>query len=153
MINDKFKRALRVVARIMNESHVQYVVIGSSNMAIQGMEVDPGDLDIAVSKDDLGKIDKLFSEHVVSLAEFKESTRGGQYWRLELGIGGFEVEVIGERDDDIYVEKMLAGTTIIVDVNNTKVPCLQLEAEADAYAETNRLQKAETIRKFLRNKK
>jgi len=66
-------------------------------------------------------------------------------------IDDVEIQIFGERDLGKYVSKLLANRIIKMKLEDIEVPCFTLEAEAQAYEETKRENKAQMIRNFLQN--
>jgi hypothetical protein len=60
---------------------------------------------------------------------------------------------MGEKGDGEYVSKLLANKLIYIKFNGFEIPCFTLEVEAQAYEETNRDNKAELIRDFIKKDK
>lgn len=151
MISDSILGALKIVAERMQKTSLCWSVIGSTNMALQGMDVEPQDLDIVLRLDDLKKIPEIFSGIIVSDVRELPTITGEPAWEVKMEIEGVTVQILGEKDSGQYVSKLVAGRTTEVNVNGLTIPCFTLKAEADAYSETNRKKKAEMIKEFLRS--
>lgn len=150
MLSQKFRDALKRVSSELNELDVEWAVIGSTNLAIHGMQVKPNDLDLVVPREKIFEVEKTFSDHVRE--EVTEKTSGKdslKFYETKLDIQGIEIHILGESEDDIYFSKVVEGRREFMDVKNIKVPCLTLENEAQAYSETDREEKAEKIREFM----
>lgn len=146
MITENFKKALKILSERFEKSKLKWALIGSTNMALQGMDVSPHDIDIIVNVDDFGKTRNAFSDLRPSPAE--KSKYGGL--KFKLVIEGVEIEIIGEgRNDGVYIHSLLENKLTYIDVDGTKIPCFRLEVEAEAYSKTNREEKAGMIRKFI----
>jgi hypothetical protein len=149
MLTPSFKNALRKIAKIINAHNIQWAVIGSANMALQGMNVRPKDLDIIVNKNDLNIIKNIFAEYIKGGIQELTSTANIPVWELELNVDGVEVQILGEEDKGQYASNLVSGNIIDVELDGAKISCLTLRAEADAYTETNRPKKANMIRNYL----
>ncbi len=55
-MDEKYLAALRTVASKLNESGIRWVLCGSTNFALQGMDVRPSDVDISVAHEDLRRV-------------------------------------------------------------------------------------------------
>ncbi len=123
-------------------------MIGSVNMQAQGIELSPNDLDIVVQLKDLKKISKIFSDYSVfeirelKLFDYKSA------WEVKVEIKKVEVQFLGEKDDGIYIEKLLANKLINIKVDNIEIPCFTLNAEAQIYSQTNRKHKTKIFKIF-----
>ncbi len=163
MINPHFKEAIKVVYDKINGSGFNWAFIGSTNCALQGMEISPRDLDLVVRLDDLKLIPQIFKDYSPSEVEELRPDTGDLAWNAKLDrhpafnvhgyVEGVDMQILGEEDDGDYVSKLIANQVIYVPFNGLKLPCFTLEAEAEVYGETYRSEKAERIRQFLRDSK
>ena len=151
MINSNFKKAIKIIYRLLNENNIKWALIGSTNMQLQRVDVQPHDLDIVVQLRDLEKMQEIFSEYnASSIRELKPLTdKPG--WEVRVEINGVEVQILGEMDTGEYVSKLLANKLIKIPLDDIEIPCFTLEAEAQTYAETKREHKAYLIREFLKH--
>ena len=152
MMNENFKKAINEIQKLMNENKIKWALIGSTNMQLQGMDINPQDLDIVVQLKDLKKMQKIFSEYNPSKAKKLKTSTDEPSWEVNAEITGVEIQILGERDKGEYVSKLLANRLTKIKVNNFEIPCFTLEAEAQTYAETKREHKADLIQKFLEKK-
>lgn len=149
MINRKLKDVIVLVAKRFNQSNIKWALVGSTNLAFQGVNVFPHDLDIVVESSNLRKIKKIFNEFKPS--EFKETTPMVEkpVWEMRLNIMGVDVEIFGEKNKGVYVSRLLANKLTYVELDNFEIPCFSLEAEIEVYSETNRKDKVSLIKNFL----
>jgi len=133
----------------MNENKIKWALIGSTNMQLQGMNVNPHDLDIVVQLKDLEKIREIFSDYNASAIKELKPLTNEPGWEVKLNIENVEVHILGERDTGEYVSKLLSDRLTKIKIDDIKIPCFTLEAEAQTYAETNREHKAHLIQEFL----
>src|SRR3989338_7630699 len=61
-IKSNFKKALKILAKRM--TNIDWVIIGSTNMALQEMDVSPKDIDAVVSIKDFNKLQKIFPDFI-----------------------------------------------------------------------------------------
>jgi len=149
MINKKLKEVIILVAKKFKKVNIKWALIGSTNLTLQGVDILPHDLDIVVESNNLRKIKKIFEEFKPS--EFKETIpmTDKPAWEMRLNIMGVDVQIFGEKNNGIYVSKLLANKLTYVGLENIEIPCFSLEAEMEAYSEKNRNDKVELIRNFL----
>jgi predicted nucleotidyltransferase len=145
----RIKDAVRTVFSRLNGSRILWCLVGSVNMQLQGIQVEPHDLDIVIQHKDLEKVRALFSDCSASSVRELKPLSGNLAWEVEAYINGVKVQFFGGDEDDIYVGKMIAGMTAKVSIDEIKVPCFTLEAEMKSYLETNREHKAKVIKDFL----
>lgn len=150
MLNSKFKKALKIIHKLLNENKVQWALVGSTNMQLQGMYAQPNDADIVVQLKDLGRMQEIFSEYRPSPVRELKPMTDEPGWEVKMEIGGVEVQILGEKDTGAYVSKLSANRLIKIRLDRIEIPCFTLEAEAQAYAETKRRHKAHLIQEFLK---
>ncbi len=149
MISEKFKQAIMFISEVLSNAKIKWAVIGSTNQALQGMEITPNDLDLIVSFDYLKKIPELFKSFSPSPFQKLETTTGMPAWDVKMTLKKVEVQFLGERKEGLYVKPLLSKKVTHVTVNGLSIPCLALDSEANAYAKTNREKKAKAILDFL----
>lgn len=148
-MNKNFKKAIKIIHKLLNKNKIKWALIGSTNMQLQGMNVSPHDLDIVVKLKDLEKMREIFSEYNASAVRELKPLTDEPGWEVKLEIESVEVQILGERDNSEYVSKLLANRLTKIKIDDIEIPCFTLEAEAQTYAETNREHKAQLIQEFL----
>lgn len=134
----------------MQEHNLKWAVIGSTNMCLQGMDVEPQDLDIIVELETLDKLKNIFADY--EIAEKKQLKPGLPVWEFQVKIDDVEFQFIGEKLETAeYIKHLLANEIVEFENCGLKIPCFTLEAEAQAYEETNRQHKADIIKEFVKN--
>jgi hypothetical protein len=149
MLTEEFKQAIRIVAERLKRNNIVWAIVGSTNLVLQGIPKEPHDLDIVVSLEDLKRIRDLFEEYAPSEITPLKTVTDEPAWDVKMKINAVDVQVLGERKEGTYVKPLLNNKVLWVQMNEIKVPCLALTAEANAYEKTNRQQKAKEIRDFL----
>ncbi|MGV8171452.1 MAG: nucleotidyltransferase domain-containing protein [Candidatus Woesearchaeota archaeon] len=150
MVDSRFIHAIKIIHQLLNENNISWALIGSTNMQLQGMNVNPRDLDIVVQLKDLEQMEKIFSDYNASDVRKLPPMTDEPGWEVKIDINGVDVQILGERDTGEYVSKLLAEKLIRIHLDNIDIPCFTLEAEAQTYAETKREHKANLIREFLK---
>lgn len=149
MINQNTSQAIKTIYKILNDNQIKWAVVGSTNMKLQGMETEPRDLDVVVQHKNQYKVSKLFSDYSASEVRELESLTDRPAWEVSAEINGIEVQFIAGEDDDVYVSKLLADKITYIKLDSIDIPCFTLEAESQAYLETNREHKAKLIQEYL----
>src|SRR3989344_1227151 len=149
MINKKLKEVIILVAKKLKKVNIKWALIGSTNLTLQGLNILPHDLDIVVESNNLRKIKKIFEEF--KLSEFKETIpmTDKPVWEMRLNIMGVDVQIFGEKNNGIYVSKLLANKLTYVGLENIEIPCFSLEAEMEAYSEKIKYDKSKRDSKKL----
>ncbi|AAL81602.1 hypothetical protein PFDSM3638_07410 [Pyrococcus furiosus DSM 3638] len=69
---------LKVLYKIYDKpskTDVKWTITGSLGFALQGVPIEPHDIDIQTNKEGACKIEELFSEFVIEPVKFKESDK------------------------------------------------------------------------------
>ena len=156
MIAAGFRSALLKIQAALADSRVDWAVTGSLGMALQGMDLPIHDIDIQTDEDGAYEIERRLAEFVIQPVLFKSSARIRS--RLgKLAIDGIPVEVIGaiqkRLEDDSWEPPIeVASHRLWVDLEGVAIPVLSLEYESEAYRGMGRTERADEIRKWLKNK-
>lgn len=155
MISREMLVALKFIQHKLKDEKLKWVVIGSANQALQGINLAPRDLDIITSIRDIKKFLTIFREYVEQGLHKKAPLTKGypDCLRLILRINNVQVDIIGEEDYDIYFSKILKGAITNVQAEGLTIPCFKLEAELRAYEETNKTERAILIEEYLNQQK
>jgi len=147
MLSGKFREAIDTIVERLNKDHFDWMLVGSVNMALQGIDVTPRDLDFVVRFEDLERIRNVFSDYGVSEVSELKPFIDRAAWDVHFEIEGIDVQFLGEKDDGEYVRWMLKKCVVFVD----RIRCFDLRTEAGVYARTNRKNRADEILNFLDN--
>lgn len=126
---------------------VNFAFIGSASLYIQGLDVSPRDIDILTTEETIYEIDRLLEKYRTKDIYFDE-TEGRNSLRSFYGIGGIEVEVLGNRNN-VYRPVDSLNQKALVSFGGMKLPCIPLEKEMQAYTNMGRKDKAAKIMEFL----
>lgn len=157
MINPTFIAVLRQIATSLQESGVNWAVTGSAGQALQGVAIEPHDIDVQTDREGAYEIERRFSAQVSRKVRFSSGERIRSHFGALL-IDGVQVEIMGA------VQKLQADGTWEVEVDpgryrriisfaDLQVPVLALEYEAEAYQKLGRLDRAELLRQALQEKR
>ena len=130
-----FLEVLKKVALNLNDAKIKYAVIGSFNLFLQGLKIEPADIDLVTANENIEKFIKTFSAHPVKCDHSK---------KVGFILNGVEVETVYEHP--IYNQAL--NDTTEIELEGVKVTCLTLETEAECYEKTGRKEKADMIREF-----
>jgi len=153
MISKEFEDTIKIIRKRLNQKNIRWILVGSTNLAIQGMNITPKDLDILVQYSDLEIIKSLFSDYNTSdIKKLKPLVAGQDAWEVKSIIKNVEVQFFSERTGE-YIRRLVANKIVKLKLNALEIPCFSLEDEAETYAKTNRKNKADLIENFLRTTK
>ncbi len=155
MIDPVYLNILRQIhARLIN-TDVNWVITGSFGFVLQGVPVQPNDIDIQTDKAGAYAIESLFSDVVIRKVQFSATERIRSHFGA-LQIDGIEVEIMGDiqkRGADGVWEEVIdpAHYRQMVEIEGLLVPVLSLEYEYQAYLKFGRVERAQMLRRWLDN--
>ena len=156
MVPQTHLKVLRKLYERLKDSDINWVVTGSLGFALQGVSIEPHDIDIQTDREGAYRIEQLFSEFVVRSVQFKESERIRSYFGT-LMIDGIKVEIMGDIQKKVNNKWELPVNINkykhFVQIEGMKIPVLDLEYEYQAYLKLGRVEKAEILEKFLKEDK
>jgi len=155
MLNISYLKVLRKINTRLNNTSVNWALTGSFGFALQGMPVEPNDLDIQTDKEGAYEIERYFSEFVTKRVKFSSTERIRSHFG-ELMIDGIKVEIMGDiqkrLEDGSWENPIdLEHHKRVVEIEGMQVPVLSLEYEYQAYLKLGRVDKAEMLRNWLHN--
>ena len=153
MIDLAYLNVLRQIhARLFN-TDVNWVVTGSLGFALQGVPVQPNDIDLQTDKAGAYEIECRFSDVVIRKVQFSATERIRSHFGA-LQIDGIEVEIMGDiqkRGAENIWEEIVnpAHYRQMVEIEGLLVPVLSLEYEYQAYLKFGRVERAQMLRRWL----
>jgi hypothetical protein len=154
MVSEVNLEALREIDTRLHGSGVEWAIAGSVGLALQGVEVQPRDLDIQTDAQGAYEIERLFAEHILRKVRHSAAERvQSHYGALE--IGGVEVEIMG----DLQTREMGGAWSgpedvkqhrVWVQVQGMNLPVLPLKYSIEAYRKLGRTEKVDLLEHWLR---
>ena len=153
MIDPVYLNVLRQIHVRLSNTDVNWAVTGSLGFALQGVPVQPNDIDIQTDKVGAYAIESLFSDIVIRKVEFSATERIKSHFGA-LQIDGIQVEIMGDiqkRGADGVWEEIVdpARYRLMVESDGMLVPVLSLEYEYQAYLKFGRTERAKMLRRWL----
>ena len=153
MIDPVYLNVLRQIHARLSNTDVNWAVTGSLGFALQGVPVQPNDIDIQTDKVGAYAIESLFSDIVIRKVEFSATERIKSHFGA-LQIDGIQVEIMGDiqkREADGVWEEIVdpARYRLMVEIAGMLVPVLSLEYEYQAYLKFGRTERAKMLRRWL----
>lgn len=152
-IDQHLRHVIHDIVVRLADLHTAWSLIGSANLALQGVEVGPRDIDLLTTLDGAYLIEGSMQEFVLSPVAWKETRRFAAH-RGELRISGVQVEVLGGLEnrippEDLWTERHgLSARTWLAD-GGLRIPVMPLTQELHAYIAMGKLDTAEKIRAAL----
>jgi len=152
MLKQKFKKVIKLIYTKLRDKNIKWAIIGTTNLALQGIKVKPKDLDIITDVKSLRMIKNLFKDFVSEQIKKGPSSKEklSKFYELKLKIKGIDCHIIGEKNSEIYLNKI--KNIVLIKLENIKVPCLSLESGIKAYSKMGQNHKVKLIKEFLKNR-
>lgn len=149
VLDEKIKKVIKILANVLNKNNINWMLIGSCNLTLQGMDLNPRDIDICVNLRDFDKLKKLFFYYNgLEFGQFP-SKFGGTAFRLSFFIEGIEIEFVGEGTQSIYSEVLANEDFNKLEIFGAKIYVNKLENGYLAYHKIGRTEKAAKIKEYL----
>lgn len=153
MIDLLYLDVLRQIHVRLSNTDVNWVVTGSLGFALQGVPVQPNDIDLQTDKAGAYAIERRFSDVVIRKVKFSATERIKSHFGA-LQIDGIKVEIMGDiqkRGSDGVWEEIVdpARYKRMVEINGMLMPVLSLEYEYQAYLKFGRIERAKMLRRWL----
>jgi predicted nucleotidyltransferase len=157
-MNNLFK-VLERVSKFLKGKRIRWAIVGSTTLALQGIEIKPKDIDILTTKEGAYKISSILKEYEIKPVKFRRSKIFSSHFGRFL-IDGIKVEVMGGLKGKIG-GKWVSLTGRLkrlekVKVGNIRIPVPRLKDQLEVYSKINRkknLERVRKIREFLEKKK
>jgi len=144
-LNDEYRDAIRTLAAGIDDG-VSWALTGSASFALQGVPVEPEDVDVQTTAAGAYAIESAFGDRIVDAVSLSAAERiKSHFGALELN--GVRVEIMGavqKRRPDGTWEPPVAvdANRTVVELDGREIPVLSLEYEAEAYDQLGRDERA-----------
>lgn len=157
MIDPAFTAVLRQIVASLQGSDINWAVTGSLGMALQGVEIEPRDIDLQTDREGAYEIERRFFAQVSRKVSFSTGQRIRSHFGALL-INGVRVEIMGavqkRLEDGTWEDAIDPGSyKRLVHFTGMQIPVLALEYEAQAYQKMGRLQRAELLRQVMQSRR
>lgn len=146
-------KTLKILVKKLSNKKINWAIIGSTNLALQGVDVTANDIDILTNKEGAFLIGKLLKEFTIKPIEYKESERFKSYYGL-FEINNIKIEIMGDLQykipkGDLWSKKSRLSKKIIIKYQGLNIPVISLEQGYIAYSKMGRIEKANKIKEVL----
>ncbi len=136
----------------LNNASINWAVVGSLGLALQGVPVEVHDIDLSTDAVGAYKIEQLFGAFVTKKVELSAKGKLRSHFGALL-LDGVQVEIIGDvqylSEDGTWENSAGLRHKQFVEIKGMQVPLLSLEYEYQAYLRLGRLEKAQAIKDRL----
>jgi hypothetical protein len=151
--------ALKLVCKDLETSNVRWVLAGSLSLALQGVKVEPNDIDLLTDRRGAFRINAILKKYEKKEVTYSETEKVSSFLGI-FEIQGVKVEVMGdyrERQGTRWVSlsKRLENPKII-EIDGVRIPVSPIEDQLTSYRRSKRpkdVEKAEEISQSARGLK
>jgi len=152
MIDHRFFNALRIIVSKLKNTDTNWALGGSLNLALQGVDISPGDIDILTDRQGAYRIGKLLKDFEIKKIELTKSERFSSHLG-KFSIEGLEVEVIGnlrvKTSEGRWIRLHKPEQKAVLKLEDLVIPVSPLEEEIRAYEIFGRTRTVEKIREAI----
>jgi len=159
MINPAFLAVLRQLYARLNGTDINWAITGSFGFALQGVPMpEVHDIDLQSDAPGAYAIERLFAENVTRQVQFSAASKIRSHFGA-LQIDGVKVEIMGDvekRTDETSGWETPPDLNLVkryVQVDEMRLPVIDVEYECQAYLSIGRLATATLLREWLDRKK
>lgn len=150
MISNKNIGALRTLSNRLER--VDWRLVGSTNLALQGVNVEEKDIDVRILSKDVGVVQSALQPYCTKQIEYCENNGFSSFFG-QFVIGGVQVDVmaggINYKNVSISADDTFVKDPIAYEIDGILIPCTDLNIEYEAYVKLGRLEKAELIKVMI----
>jgi hypothetical protein len=154
MTNSAYLSVLRKIYKRLSSTDINWALTGSLSFALQGVPLEPHDIDIQTDEAGAYEIEHLFAEYVTREVLFSSTDKIRSHFG-ELMIDGIKVDIMGNIEKRLHDGTWEGSVDMelnkkFVEVAGMRIPVLSLEYEYQAYLKLGRRDTAEMLEKWLR---
>ena len=144
-------QALKLLCKSLETCDVRWVLAGSLSLALQGVNVEPHDIDLLTDRQGAFRINAMLKKYEKKKVDYSETEKVSSFLGV-FEIQGVKVEVMGDYRERqgtkwISLSRRLARTKII-EVDGTRIPVSPLEDQLVSYRRSTRPKDIKKIRKI-----
>lgn len=150
ILSDNYKEVLCLIADELNKRHVNWTLIGSSNLRLQGIETPESDIDILTDKSGAEVFEELFVDFMIQpvIYSTKENQFRSHFGRFK--IKDIIVEIMGDLEvydieHDKWINSIDNKKIITKNLGNSIIFANSLDHELEIYRARGRVDKAQLI--------
>lgn len=137
MVSRRHVDIVKLLCKRLANKNIHWMIVGSTNLSLQGVEVVEHDIDIATDKEGAYAIEEELAEFLIEPVEYKEAAQFRSHFGKFL-IDGIEVEVMGEFEilnPQTNRWEHVSDPTLAteIDFENTTIPVMELAHETKFY--------------------
>lgn len=146
------REAVQTLRGRLDETSIDWALTGSTSFALQGVPLDPADVDVQTTESGAYAIERRFSDAVVDPVSFAEAPSIRSHFgafaldevRIEV-MGDLQKRVDGEWEPPVDITAHREYVTLA----GAPIPVLSLSYEANAYDRLGREERADLLREYV----
>jgi hypothetical protein len=150
--------ALEVVASRLTVHKIRWILVGTTSLFLQDVDVEPEDIDVFASVDDIHRAGDLLKDYEVLPITFG-TTELFKSYRGVYNIKGVKVEVMGDLEEKVSEEWISLSdrlySPVMIQLGSIEVPVSPLRLQLKSYQRLKREKdklKIDAIKKALQKK-
>jgi hypothetical protein len=151
LVSQYLMQTLKLLCKSLETCDVRWVLAGSLSLALQGVNVEPHDIDLLTDRQGAFRINAMLKKYEKKKVDYSETEKVSSFLGV-FEIQGVKVEVMGdyrERQGTKWVSlsKRLAKPKII-EVDGMRIPVSPLEDQLVSYRRSTRPKDVEKVRRI-----
>ena len=153
MLPSSYRQTIRQIHSSLRDESIDWAITGSAALAIHGIDVQVGDIDIQSDESGIYVIEKLFANDIVRAVHFSSSDQFQSHFG-ELCIGGIPVELMGALQKRLANGQWESPVSVVehrvfATLDSQRLPLMSLNYLHDAYDILDRQEKVRQIQYWL----
>ncbi len=161
MLKEETIQTAKILSKKLKNENVDWMVVGTASLVLQGIDIEPADIDIFTTKEGAFKIYDCLKEYGIQEIKHSAGPQGILLsWFGKLKINNVPVEINGDPEN-----KSISGSWIKINVlskkeyiclGDDKIPILPIKAELEECEKPKKLKrekdekKIKLIKEYLR---
>jgi hypothetical protein len=155
LISQRLLQVLKYLCSNLGRSDVRWVLAGSLSLALQGIEIEPNDIDILTDQLGALKINSISKKYEIKKVKYYETEKAVSFFGV-FEIEDVKVEVMGDYKEKqgsrwVNFSKRLENPKII-EVDGIKIHVSSMKDQLRSYRRSKRPQDVEKVKKILQFK-
>lgn len=150
ILTDEYKELICLIADKLNANHINWSLVGSTNLRLQGISVPPADIDIVTDKEGAEFFEEVFVDYIIDpvIYSVKDKKFRSHFGRFK--INNILVEVMGDLEiydtqHDKWISSINNNKIITKNINGSLIFASSLDHELEIYRALGRIDKAQLI--------
>jgi len=148
ILKEDFYKTLSFISNHIRGKNVEWFVIGKTNLALQGLDLNPSKIGILIHSEDLDFFTKIFKDYISSPII---DLTNGEAKEFFMDIFDTKVQVCSEYSNGTYWE--VKKDIVDIQIKNIIIKGFSLESEAQAYAFLGETDTEKQILEYIKTKK